>query len=159
VARLGQVAFAARRAAHRADVAGGVRAERARAVALIDGTGIAVVGARGPRRLSRVGGTRRARAVARVGEIALPRRRATHPASVAGRMLAGVRRPVAAIEGAEAAVVGAAGAHDRFHVGGARGARAVAGLSDVAHAGGRAADDARVARRMLASDRAPVAAV
>src|SRR5438067_1157804 len=70
-AALGNVTFGGRRAADRARVARRVLAVDARAVALVQGAGVAVVGTGRPARLPRtVGGTRRARAGAGLGEIA-----------------------------------------------------------------------------------------
>src|SRR5205823_2099397 len=70
-AGLGEVTLRRRRAADRARVAHRVLAVDARAVALVQGAGVAVVGTGRPARLPRtVGGTRRARAGAGLGEIA-----------------------------------------------------------------------------------------
>src|SRR5436309_1204279 len=70
-AGLGEVTLRRRRAADRARVAHRVLAVDARAVALVQGAGVAVVGTGRPARLPRtVRGTRRARAGASLGEIA-----------------------------------------------------------------------------------------
>src|SRR5438067_13535200 len=70
-AGLGEVTFGRGRAADRARVARRVLAVDARAVALVQGAGVAIVGTGRPARLPRtVGGTRRARAGAGLGEIA-----------------------------------------------------------------------------------------
>src|SRR5207249_2192279 len=70
-AGLGEVTLPRRRAADRARVTHRVLAAGAGAVALVQGAGVAVVGTGRPARLPRtVGGTRRARAGAGLGEIA-----------------------------------------------------------------------------------------
>src|SRR5207244_781281 len=113
------------------------------AVALVRAARVAVVGARGAGRRLGVGGTRRARAGARLPRIALARRRAAERARVARRMLAGVVRPVALFRAVRVAVVGARRARRVLRVGGARGGRSRTVLRRVALARGRTADRAR----------------
>src|SRR5439155_338161 len=164
------VALARRRPAHGAPVAGWMLAAGARAVAGIGGAGVAVVRARGarvagrmltavggavvvggagvaavgtgrPARLPRtVGGTRRARAGAGLGEIAFAGGGAADRAPVARRVLAAGAGAVALVQGAGVAVVGT-GRPARLPrtVGGTCRARAGAGLGEIAFAGGGAA--------------------
>src|SRR5262249_20138785 len=135
VAALGDVAGAGRRAADGARVAGRVLARGAAAVALIEGTRVSVVRAGHPGRLQGVGGTRAARAVPQLCELARGGRRPAHRA--AG--LHGVGRTVGTVPGAVLGDVAPAGnraTHDA-----ARGepvrrtgrARPGARLGDVAH--------------------------
>src|SRR5205807_377662 len=114
-----RVAHAGRRAADRPGVAGRMLAGVARAVALVPGARVAVAGARRSCRALGVRGARRARSGARVGRVAVARRRAAHGAGVAGRMLAGIARAVALIPAARVAVVGARGSCRALGVGGA----------------------------------------
>src|SRR5207237_10682312 len=128
--------------AHGPGVAGGVVAGVRRPVALVRAARVAVVGAGGAGRRLGVGGTRRARAGARLLRITLARRRAAERARVARRMLAGVVRPVALIRAARVAVVGARRARRRPRVGRARVGRSRTVLRRVALARGRTADRA-----------------
>src|SRR5205823_2851894 len=88
-AGLRDVALARTRTADRGRVARRVLAVGAGAVALVEGAGVAVVGTGRPARLPRtVGGTRRARAGAGLGEIAFPGGGAAGRSSVPPRVLA-----------------------------------------------------------------------
>src|SRR5439155_10509550 len=82
--------------------------------------------------------------------VAAVRGRSTHGARVAGRMHAGRARAVACIGGAGIAVVHAGRAARLEGVGRTGGARAAAGFGHVTLVHGRAAQRARVARRVLA---------
>src|SRR5207253_1076268 len=95
------------------------------------------------RGLESVGRAHRARSRARLGDVAVARRRAAGRPGVAGGVLTVVARPVAQIRAARIAVVGAAGARRRLRVGGTArtGARTV--LGRVALAGRRATDGGR----------------
>src|SRR5207253_6907838 len=108
-AGLVRVARPGRGAAHRPRVPRRMLAAVAAAVALVEAARIPVARAGRAGRLLGVGGARRARAGARVGLVALARDRAAHRPGVAGRMLAGVVRPVALIRAARVAVVGTGG--------------------------------------------------
>src|SRR4029453_17752646 len=109
-------------------------------------------------RLLRVGAARGG-ATARVGLIALARRRATDRPRVAGRMLAGIRRSVTLVGAARVAVVAAADTARLLGVGRARRAASRARLLHVALAPGGAADGTGVACRVLAEVGAAVALV
>src|SRR5207249_6120673 len=106
-----------------------VLAGRLRAVPLVEGARVAVVGAGCPARLLDVGGAGAARARARLGEVTLRRRRAADRAPVARRVLAAGAGAVALVQGAGVAVV-ATGRPARLPrtVGGTRRARAGAVL-------------------------------
>src|SRR5439155_441093 len=94
------VALARGRAAHGTPVAGWLLAGVVRAVALVERAGVAVGGAGRPARLLAVGGAGAARARAGRGGVTLPRRGAAGRARIARRVLAGVVRAVALVEGA-----------------------------------------------------------
>src|SRR5204863_5199584 len=128
-AGLGNVALARRRAADAPGVPGGMRARGARPAADVPRAHAAIVRAGRPARLEDIGDARRARARAVLRNIALVGRRAAHRAG--------------GLEG----------------VGGTGRTRARAGLRDVAHIRRNAADRPRIARRMLAREVRPVAAV
>src|SRR5439155_1193722 len=165
---------------------------RARSGAVLRRVALARRGAADGRRgLEGVGRAGGARARAGLVHVTVAGRRATHGPGVAGRVLAGVVRPVALVAAAGVAVVGARrpgrglrvgrprclraavplcrvalarrGAADGRRglegVGRAGGARARAGLVDVADPGRRAADGPGVAGRVLASVVRPVALV
>src|SRR5439155_72816 len=100
---------AGRRTAHRARVPGRMLAGVAAAVALIQAARVPVARARRSGGLLRIGRTGRARARARVGEVAFTRARTAGRAGVAGRMRADVALAVALIRAARIAVVGARG--------------------------------------------------
>src|SRR5207245_11542479 len=80
-------------------------------------------------------------------------------ARIARGVLAGVVRAVALVEGARVAVGGAGRPTRLLDVGGAGGARARAGVSEVTLRRRRAAHRTRVARRVLAVDARAVALV
>src|SRR5207249_7169517 len=112
-AGLGDVAPVDRRAAD----CGRARVQRvlavdARAVALVERAGVAVVGTCGPVRLpgASVCRTRSARARAGLGKITLPGSGATDGARVAHRVLAGGASAVALVQGAGISIVRAGGA-------------------------------------------------
>src|SRR5439155_349301 len=123
------VALARRRPAHRAPVAGQMLAAGARAVAGIGGAGVAGVRAGGARVARRVParGARAAALVQGAGVAVVSAGRAR----IARGVLAGVVRAVALVEGARVAVGGAGRPTRLLDVGGAGGARARAGVSEV----------------------------
>src|SRR5206468_4275386 len=108
-AGLVDVAIAGGRAADGTAVARRMLAGVAGTVALIQAARVAVARARRSGGLLRIGRTGRARARARVGEVAFTRARTAGRAGVAGRMRADVARAVALIRAARIAVVGARG--------------------------------------------------
>src|SRR5437016_4358679 len=112
--------------------------------------------ARGQEAVGRAG---RARARARLGDVARTRYRATRRARVPRRVLAGVARTVALIQGAGVGVGGAGRPERLLDVGGGGGARAGAGVGKITLPGGHAAGRARVARRGLAGGAGAVALV
>src|SRR5439155_25576972 len=103
--------------------------------------------ARGREAVGRAG---RARAGARLGDVARTRYRATRRARVPRRVLAGVVRTVALIERAGVAIGGAGRRGRLLRVARANRARARAGFRDVAPTRYRATRRARVAHRVLA---------
>src|SRR5439155_1252016 len=123
---------------------------------------IAVAGRRatlGARELLRILGAVRARPVAQLGQVAGPGRGPALRPGVARRVLASDVATVALIEGARVAVVSTRRTVRLLGVGRARGARAGAGLGQVALARRGATLRPRVARRMLAERAAPVTGV
>src|SRR5438034_1104779 len=106
-AGLNGVALARGLAAHRARGRHRVLAVDARAVALVEGAEVAVVGTCRPIRLPGAGvrGTRSARAGAGLREITLPSGRSTDGARVAHQVLAGGAGAVALVQGAGITVV------------------------------------------------------
>src|SRR5439155_1448136 len=124
----------------RARVADRMRARRARAAAHVGSAGIAVVRAGRAVRLENVVGTAGAGSGAGLGDVTFASGPSTQRARVARRMLAGVVRAVALVEGAGVAVVSACRpARLPRTVGGTRRARAGAGLGEIAVTGGGAA--------------------
>src|SRR5437899_5047057 len=123
---------------------------------------VTLVGCRGAHRArgqEAVGRAGRARARAGLGDVARTRYRATRRARVPRRVLAGVARTVALIQGAGVGVGGAGRPERLLDVGGAGGARAGAGVGKITLPGGHAAGRARVARRVLAGGAGAVALV
>src|SRR5439155_1600979 len=119
VAALGNVAGAGGPAAYCAGVPRRMPADRARAVAHVAGTDVAVVGARGARRLARVDGTGGAGAGAGLGDITFAGRKPADrrggkeragrgAAGAAVALLSGIDDPVAAAAGAAVAPTDAA---------------------------------------------------
>src|SRR5690242_8520922 len=94
-----------------------------------------------------------------LGRVAIAGRRAAYRAGVAGRMLTGDARPVAPIERAWVAVVGACRPVRLFLIGRAGGTAAGAVLGDVAGARGRTADAGRREQVVGRACRARAAAV
>src|SRR5207249_1328183 len=148
------VAGARRRPADRAGVAGRVLAGVARAVALVEAARVAVARARRPGRLLGVGRAHRARAGARLAQVALAGGPAAHRPGVAGRMLAGVARAVALVEAARVAVARAGRPRGTLRIRGTGGGRAGAVLRRVALARRAAADGRRRLEGVGRADRA-----
>src|SRR5207249_3950650 len=105
-------------------------------------------------RLEHVGGTRAARARAGLVNVAGTGRSPAHRARVAGRVLAGVARPVARVGRAGVAVVGAGRAVGLLGVGGARRAAAGAEVVQVAFPHRGAAEGGRGLERIGRARRA-----
>src|SRR5436309_2653146 len=145
--------------ARRTRVPGRMRARRARAAAHVGGAGIAVVRTGRAVRLENVAGTGGAASGAALGNVTFASGRATHGARVARRVLAGVADAVALVERAGVGVRRAGGPVRLLGVGRAARARPVAALGHVAFAPDRAADGARIARRVLADGAGAVALV
>src|SRR5205823_9143002 len=145
--------------ARRTRVPGRMRARRARAAAHVGGAGIAVVRTGRAVRLENVAGTGGAASGAALGNVTFASGRSTHGARVARRVLAGVADAVALVERAGVGVRRAGGPVRLLGVGRAARARPVAALGHVAFAPDRAADGARIARRVLADGAGAVALV
>src|SRR6266404_6360594 len=154
---LGHVTVARRRAAGDAGVPRRVLTRHAAAVALVEGAGVGVGGACGPRGLLCVGACR-ARPRAGVGDVTLARRRAARDAGLPRRVLTRHAAAVALVEGAGVGVGGACGPRGPLRVG-ARRARPRAGVGDVTLARRRAAGGAGVPRRVLTRHARAVALV
>src|SRR5439155_986070 len=150
-ARLGDVADARRRAARGPRVAGRMLTRIADPVAGIGCADVAVVRARRPARLLRIGRTVRAGARTGLGEVAFARRRATRGARVARIVDAQriPRRPVTQVRRADVAVVRARGPRRLHGVARTGGAVARTRLLEVALVRRRTADERRRLERVV----------